>query len=140
MHEKQPLALFCRGAWLLLGCAARRYQSALIAPAESASLLQARNLGDLGLRTFLEKNGHTFIAWPPRSWSLEMLSLAALYFNPTLGTARARVIGTQAAIVSAAARPYPNLSVAPGVPSPYLFSLDLAFPLSKQNSELSGKL
>jgi outer membrane protein TolC len=134
MRKKQALVLLCCGAWLLVGCAARQYQSAPIAPAETASRLQARNLGDLGLRTFLEKTGYTFTAWPPARWNLEMLSLAALYFNPTLEAARARVIATQAAIVSAGARPNPNLSVAPGVPSPYLFSLDLAFPI-----ETAGK-
>lgn len=134
MHKKQALVLLCCGASLLIGCATRRYQSAPIAPAETASRFQARNLGDPGLRTFLEKNGHTFTAWPPTKWNLEMLSLAALYFNPTLEAARARVMGTQAAIVSAGARPNPNLSVAPGVPSPYLFSLDLAVPI-----ETAGK-
>jgi len=133
MRKKQALVLLCV-ALLFVGCAARRYQSAPIAPAETASRLQARNLGDLGLRTFLEKNRPTFTAWPPARWNLEMLSLAALYFNPALEAARAHVIGTQAAIVNAGARPNPNLSVAPGVPSPYLFSLDLAFPI-----ETAGK-
>jgi cobalt-zinc-cadmium efflux system outer membrane protein len=134
MHKKQALVLFCCIAWLLLGCATRRYQPAPIVPAESASRFQARNLGDPGLRTFLEKNGHTSTSWPPRSWTLETLSLAALYFNPSFEAARARVAETQAAVVSAGARPNPSLSFAPGVPSPYLFSLDLTVPI-----ETAGK-
>lgn len=133
MHKKQALVLVCCGAWLLAGCAARRYRSAPIVPAETASRLQARNLGDPGLRTFLEKNGHTFIAWPPTPWNLEMLSLAALYFNPTLDAARGRLLGAQAAVMSAGARPNPSLGLSPGIPSPYLFSLDVTVPVETAN-------
>jgi len=48
--------------------------------------------------------------------------------------ARARVGEAQAAVVTAGARPNPGLSVAPGIPSPYLFSVDLAVPI-----ETAGK-
>jgi outer membrane protein TolC len=133
MHKKQALVLLCCGAGLLVGCAARRYQAVTIAPAETASRLQGRNLGDPGLRTFLEKNRQTFAAWPPMKWNLEMLSLAALYFNPTLDTARARLLGAQAAVVSAGARPNPSISLSPGIPSPYLLTLDTAVPVETAN-------
>ena len=133
MHKKQALVLFCCGAWLLVGCAAQRYRSAPIAPAETASRLQERNLGDPGLRTFLEKNGNSFTAWPPTRWNLEMFSLAALYFNPTLEAERARLLGAQAAVVSAGARPNPSISLSPGIPSPYLLTLDIAVPVETAN-------
>jgi len=48
--------------------------------------------------------------------------------------AMARVGEAQAAVVTAGARPNPGLSVAPGIPSPYLFSVDLAVPI-----ETAGK-
>lgn len=134
MYKKQALVLFCCGAWFLGGCAARRYHPVPIVPAETASRLQARNLGDPGLRKFLEKNGRTFTAWPPTRWNLEMLSLAALYFNPTLDAAQARVAGAQAAVISAGARPNPTLGLSPGIPSPYLLTLDIAVPV-----ETAGK-
>jgi len=63
-----------------------------------------------------------------------MLSRAAVYFNPALETARARVTEAEGAIVTANARPNPNLSVAPGIPSPYLLTSDLAVPI-----ETAGK-
>jgi cobalt-zinc-cadmium efflux system outer membrane protein len=63
-----------------------------------------------------------------------MLSLAALYFNPAMEAARARLAEAEAARVTAGARPNPTLSLAPGVPSPYLFNLDFAVPV-----ETAGK-
>jgi outer membrane protein, heavy metal efflux system len=63
-----------------------------------------------------------------------MLSPAALYFNPSIETARARLAEADAAIVTSGARPNPTVSIAPGIPSPYLFNLDLAVPI-----ETAGK-
>jgi outer membrane protein TolC len=72
--------------------------------------------------------------WPPKTWDLQTLSLAALYFNPALESARARAAGAEAALVTAGARPDPSLSIAPGIPTPYLLTLDFAFPI-----ETAGK-
>lgn len=122
-------------ALILPGCAARRYQPAPISPTETSSKLESRNLNDPGLQAFVERNlGHTVVPWPPKTWDFGTLSLAALYFNPTLDTARARVAEMEAAIMTAGARPNPNVSIAPGIPSPYLFTLDLAVPI-----ETAGK-
>jgi outer membrane protein TolC len=72
--------------------------------------------------------------WPPKTWNLGALFLAALYLNPSLEGAKARVEEAQAAIVTAGARPNPSLSVTPGFPSPYLFNLDFSVPI-----ETAGK-
>jgi cobalt-zinc-cadmium efflux system outer membrane protein len=135
MCTKRSLVFFLFGTWILVGCAARRYQSAPIVPTESASRLESRNLSDPGLRAFVEEQGgHPVAPWPPKVWDLGTLSLAALYFNPTLEAARARVAEAEAALVTAGARPNPSVSLAPGIPSPYLFSLDFAVPI-----ETAGK-
>jgi outer membrane protein TolC len=81
-----------------------------------------------------ENVGHPAVPWPPKTWDLGTLSLAALYFNPTLDAARARISESQAVIVTAGARPNPTLSVTPGIPSPYLLTLDFAVPI-----ETAGK-
>jgi outer membrane protein TolC len=73
-------------------------------------------------------------AWPLSTWNLQQLSLAALYFNPAMDTARARLAEADAATITAGARPNPTLDLAPGIPSPYLLSLDLTLPL-----ETAGK-
>jgi cobalt-zinc-cadmium efflux system outer membrane protein len=123
MCTKRAFIFLFFGTWILTGCAARRYQSAPIVPTESLSRLESRNLSDPGLQAFVEGNvGHPVAPWPPKTWDLGTLSLAALYFNPSLVAARARVAEAEAAIVTAGARPNPSLSITPGIPSPYLFS------------------
>jgi outer membrane protein, heavy metal efflux system len=123
------------GVLFLAGCAAQRYRPAPIVAGASASRLQSRNLADSELRLFVEKNlGHPVSPWPPATWDLQALSLAALYFNPALDSARARVAGTEAALITAGARPNPTLSISPGVPTPYLLTLDFAIPI-----ETAGK-
>ncbi len=135
MCTKRSFIFLFFGVWILVGCAARRYESAPIVPTESLSRLESRNLSDPGLQAFVQDNiGHPVAPWPPKTWDLGTLSLAAFYFNPTLEAARARVAEAQAAVVTAGARPNPSLSIAPGVPSPYLFNLDLTVPI-----ETAGK-
>jgi outer membrane protein TolC len=135
MYTKKIQALAFFGTVMLAGCAVRRYQSAPIVPSDSASKFELRSLSDPDLQAYVEKNsGHPTTPWPPKNWDLRALSLAALYFNPTLDTARARVAEAGAAIVTAGARPNPTLSIAPGIPSPYLLTLDFAVPI-----ETAGK-
>jgi outer membrane protein TolC len=119
----------------LAGCAVQRYHPAPIVASATAAQLESRSLADTGLRSFEEKKlGHPVSSWPPKTWNLQTLSLAALYFSPTLDVARGHVAAADAAIVTAGARPNPNFSIAPGVPSPYLLSLDFGVPI-----ETAGK-
>jgi outer membrane protein TolC len=120
---------------MLVGCAVRRYQPAPIVPSDYALKFELRSLTEPGLQTYVEKNlGHPVTPSPLKTWDLGTLSLAALYFNPTLDAARARVSEAEAASMTAGARPNPTLSITPGIPSPYLFNLDLAVPI-----ETAGK-
>jgi cobalt-zinc-cadmium efflux system outer membrane protein len=135
MYTTRNIGLCLSSALILSGCAARRYQPVPIVPTETASRLETRSLGDEGLHAFVEKNvGHPVTPWPPKAWNLATLSLAALYLNPSLEGAKARVEEAQAAIVTAGARPNPSLSITPGLPSPYLFNLDFSIPI-----ETAGK-
>jgi len=119
-----PLVTVC----LLAGCAAQRYTPARIDPGTTASQFEARSLADTGLRSFEESNlGHPVSPWPPKSWGLQTLSLAALYFNPALDLARARLATAEGAIVTASARPNPTVDFVPGVPAPYLLTQDFLF-------------
>ena len=135
MYTIRKIGLHLFAALILSGCTARRYQPVPIVPTETASRMETRSLGDQGLHAFVEKNvGHVVTPWPPKTWNLGTLSLAALYLNPSLEGAKARVEEAQAAIVTAGARPNPSLSVTPGFPSPYLFNLDFSVPI-----ETAGK-
>jgi outer membrane protein, heavy metal efflux system len=123
------------GVFLLAGCSVQRYRAAPLFPSATASAFASRNLDDSGLQGFEEQNlGHPLSSWPPQAWDLQTLTLAALYFSPALESARARVAGTEASIVTAGARPNPIVSIAPGIPTPYLLTLDFSFPI-----ETAGK-
>lgn len=126
-----PLFLIC----LLAGCAMQRYTSAPIVAGTTASQFESRSLADTNLRSFEEKNlGHPLSPWPPRTWDLQTLSLAALYFNPALDLARARLVTAEGAVVTARARPNPTFDFIPGVPTPYLLTQDFLFTI-----ETAGK-
>lgn len=120
---------------LLTGCAAQRYRPAPVVPNVSASQFESRSLADSGLRSFEERNlGHTISRWPPKEWDLQTLSLAALYFNPSLDLVRARLATAEGSVVTASARPNPTFDLTPGVPSPYLLTQDFLFAI-----ETAGK-
>ncbi len=120
---------------LLAGCAVRHYHPAPIIPSATASQFESRSLADAGLRSLVEQNlGHSVSQWPPKSWDLQTLSIAALYFNPVLDLARARIAAAEGALLTASARSNPTLDLAPGIPAPYLLSQDLLFPI-----EMAGK-
>ena len=121
--------------FLLTGCAAQRYSAAPIDAGITASQLESRSLANEGLRSFEERNlGHPISPWPPQTWDLQTLSLAALYFNPAVDLARARVATAEGAIVTARARPNPTFDIVPGVPTPYLLTQDFLFVI-----ETAGK-
>lgn len=138
MHHSKIVLLL----WLSLalgGCAVRQYHAAPISPTESASRLKARDLEDAQLKDFMRQSfGHEISPWPPHSWDLSLLTLAAFCFNPDLETARARLAASEAAVITAGARPNPDIRVAPGYEtspeSPWLFGLSLDFPI-----ETAGK-
>ena len=131
--RKEIVSLF--GVFLLAGCAVQRYRPAPIVASTTASRFESRNLADPGLQSFEEQNlGHPVSPWPPKTWDLQTLSFAALYFNPALDSARARVTATEAALVTAGARSNPSLSIAPGIPAPYLLTMDFSIPI-----ETAGK-
>jgi cobalt-zinc-cadmium efflux system outer membrane protein len=126
-----PLVAICFWA----GCGLQRYQSAAIVASTTASQFESRSLADTGLRSFEEENlGHPVSSWPAKSWDLQTLSLAAVYFNPALDLARARLATAEGAIVTARARPNPTFDFVPGVPTPYLLTQDFLFAI-----ETAGK-
>jgi outer membrane protein, heavy metal efflux system len=116
-----PLGAIC----LLAGCAMQRYTPAPIVASATASQFEARSLADTGLRSFEERNLNQPVSpWPPKSWDLQTLSLAAVYFNPALDVVRARLATAEGAVITAKARPNPTFDIVPGVPAPYLLTQD----------------
>lgn len=68
---------------LLAGCAHVKPQP--LSKTREAPRLDTRALDDPGLRQFVEQNlGHSLQTWPLESWDFPKLTLAALYFHPSL--------------------------------------------------------
>lgn len=110
---------------LLAGCA--RFHPQPILPAQTAADLENRSLDSPALKLFLEGAlHHELTNWPAVSWDLEMLTLAAFYYHPSLEVARAQWAVARGGETTAGQRPNPTLNVTPGynsttfLPSPWL--------------------
>jgi outer membrane protein TolC len=131
------------GSILALVCAAgcARFEPKPISAERTGEALDSRSLEDAKLQEFIKRNSHRELSgWPPDSWDLELLTLAALYYNPSLEVARAQWAVARGGEVTAAQRPNPTLSVSPAydtttkVPSPWLVTATLDVPI-----ETAGK-
>jgi outer membrane protein, heavy metal efflux system len=83
-------------------------------PEKTAQEFEARSLSSLTLKQFVEKNlGRQVTPWPPAKWDMDMLTLAAFYYNPSLDNARWKWKEAEAGIITAGGRPNPSLSLSP---------------------------
>jgi len=88
----------------LSGCA--EYHPRPISPAASAAAIEARSLHDARLRRLIAATDGA----APRQWGLSQLTLAALYFHPSLDVARAKLAEAKAGVVTAKQFPNPSLN------------------------------
>lgn len=121
------------------GCAPYRYHAAPISPPALAQSLEARSLDDAGLRSWMgQAAGVEPSTWPMAEWDLNMLTLAAYYFNTDMDVARASAAVADAAIKTAAMKPNPTVGADAGyetaAESPYLLGFDFSLPI-----ETAGK-
>jgi outer membrane protein, heavy metal efflux system len=130
------LILACAGQ--LAACA--HFQPQPLSPSASMAEFGARSLEAPGLRAFLAAN-HAAAPARGAAWNLRALTLTALYYQPALAEARARLLASQAARVSAGERPNPSLAITPGydavVPGavhPWIVPLSFDWPI-----ETAGK-
>ncbi len=140
----RPIARAARGLLLLAGvgqlAACAHFQPRPLSAQASLAGFESRSLEAPGLRTFLQANGLPAPA-ADTAWSLEALTLTAVYYQPALAEAHARLVAAQAARVTAVERPNPSLSLTPGydaiVPGavhPWIVPLSFDWPL-----ETAGK-
>lgn len=96
----------------MAGCATFRPEP--ISPAQIAQDFEARTLDNAGLKEFLKANlGREITPWPPKSWDLQMLTLAAFYYHADLDVARAKWETAEAGVITAGGLPNPSLSFTP---------------------------
>lgn len=86
----------------LTACAPAAYAPRALERAPLQSHLE-RSPDDAGLSGLIAAVGYRD-PWPPEQWTLETLTLAALYFNPQMNTARAEAALASAELDSAAQR------------------------------------
>jgi cobalt-zinc-cadmium efflux system outer membrane protein len=121
------------------GCARYKYHPVPLSPPALAQSLEARSLDDPDLRAWMDHSaGFQLSSWPLQAWDLNSLTLAAFYFNPDLDMARANAAAADAAITTAAAKPNPSVSFAPGYQTPnptqFITTFDFSLPI-----ETAGK-
>jgi outer membrane protein, heavy metal efflux system len=138
MRSFRIVVIFCAVA-VLGGCAAQSYRAAPLLPERTAVSIEVRSLSDPGLRDLLKGTSTSAVTtWPPTEWNLADLTLAAFYYNPTLQIARARVSETDAAVITARARPNPSINADLGgetaPESPWLAGVGFSLPI-----ETAGK-
>lgn len=123
----------------VVGCAS--FQARELNPAESAAYLQNRTLLNPELLRFIETVlGESTVA-PPKSWNIDRLTLAAIYYHPDLALARAQAETADAAIKTAGQRPNPSLTFTPTsvrnlatAATPWIFASMINIPI-----ETAGK-
>jgi outer membrane protein TolC len=104
---------------LAAGCTT--YVPRPIVPTLVARQFEQRSLASKELRAYVEREtGHDVERWPPVRFNREMLTWAALYYNPAIGAARAQWATAKA-----------DIDVADTIPNP---TLQLPFQYSTPNS------
>jgi cobalt-zinc-cadmium efflux system outer membrane protein len=122
---------------LAVGCV--HYQPRPITAEATLDDFEARRLDAPELRAFLSDE-IGINRWPPPTWDLQSLTLAALFYSPDLDAARARWGVTRAATITAGARPNPSLNPSLGynstskLVSPWIPEAVLTLPI-----ETAGK-
>ncbi len=120
-------------------CGFISYQAKPNNPAENVAAFNQKNPNSPQFYEFLALNGHA-IALPIQTWDLTTLIDCALFFNPSLDVARAKLKLADAASTTAAERPLPNLNAttsdsnqANNDISPFGLSLGIDLPFETAN-------
>jgi outer membrane protein TolC len=120
-----------------VGCV--HYQPRPITAEATIDDFETRRLEAVDIQRFLEDQVGVD-SWPPPTWDLESLTLAALYYSPDLDVARARWGVTEAGTITAGMRPNPSLNTSMGYNSsavlirPWIPEVVLGLPI-----ETAGK-
>jgi outer membrane protein TolC len=139
MQRLIHLTLFTLLSLTLTGCA--RFEDHPLNPADSATRIEARTLSSAELQDFINNVVANKSRRPPKAWDIDRLTLAAIYYHPDLALARAQAETTDAATLTAAQRPNPNINVSPTwisnlatTVAPWIIASNLSIPI-----ETAGK-
>jgi len=113
-----------------------QYEAQPLDPAASEAAFQARSLSDSGLTAYAKSVLGETAVFPPKQWNLLDLTLAAFFYHGDLAVARSQARTAQARILSASARPNPDLGLdlefggnSPAGVSPWIGGFQLGIPI-----------
>ncbi len=119
----------------LSGCAS--YQAKPLSATENIASFSKRTVDSVALRAFIQtQRGHPVALWPLKTWTLDNITLVALYYHPELALARAQWASARARAIAAGAYPNPRLDFLPQyatnsgtVLSPWTIGLSVGIPI-----------
>jgi outer membrane protein TolC len=116
------------------GCA--DFQDRPLNPITSATHIDARTLSNPDLHNFITR----IIGHKNKSWDMDSLTLAAIYYHADVAVAQALADNTDAAITTAGQRPNPSISLSPtwisnlaSTAMPWIFASSLSIPIETAN-------
>jgi cobalt-zinc-cadmium efflux system outer membrane protein len=101
--------IFLLACLLVLAAGCVRYHPKPIEASRSLADYATRRLDSPELKSFLQSKAGVK-EWPPQSWDLRALTLAAYYYSPDLDIARAQWAAAKAGRITAGERPNPTIS------------------------------
>ncbi len=96
-----------------LSSACAHYHPRPLSPAASLEDFEARRLDAPAFGEFLQSR-QVAVRFPPASWDLQSLTLAAFYYSPALDVARAQWGVARGGVITAGGRPNPSLTAGIG--------------------------
>ena len=98
---------------LLIAASCVPYRPRPISAEHGMDDFEARRLAGAEISAYLQSRPET-APWPPSSWDLRALTLAAMYYSPDLDVARAQWGTAQAGRITAGERPNPAANIVMG--------------------------
>lgn len=98
---------------LLSGCGFKEYRAKPIDQERTARQYTSRTLGEPKLKEYLVKHNRAPASWPLPAWTLQDLTLAAVFFHPEIELARARARVAEAETATSKLRANPTLTIRP---------------------------
>lgn len=135
-----PTAALCGLLLIIPGCGFQEYIAKPLNTAEIAEKFARRHVDNQQFHEYLIANGYSQEQLPIQKWNADELVHCALFFNPNLDVARAQWRSAEAARMTAALRPLPNLkgnygdsNNANNEISPYTYTLSIDLPIETAN-------
>lgn len=129
-HPRASRGIYLLAAFLVLTACATETKLPSEVELQSAQQFEARRLDESELKDFMKAGGAPVPTWPLRTWNLNQLNMAALYYSPDLDVARAQWHTIKAAEITAGQIPNPSVGFSPTWDETQLYHLFLPFNLN----------